>query len=328
MVKTLADVVRVLMAPADAAGGSPSSAGAEGGTPPAANAGNDDVAQEVEEVREEPESADGDGRAASGDADTDDDEDDDYSDLDQNNPRIKTLVKRVKKATRYRQIADQLRGPGGRFLNAAELRRKADLYDQQATRRESPPAERQEKRQAEPTIEDQFEQFDPDHPATPILKQQHKTIATLTERLDKLEKGFSTRETETKVAAQQAEVQVWKDATESAARNVPKLIKLPGGGTFPLRQVFQDAVYGAYNVSRSRGMKLDVKNIITHYLKQSGLSSQQATRVAADAQRAAEHNKSLPRAAAVVPGRGNPTPAKTSKETVADVSRRLRGGRS
>lgn len=338
---TFLDRIRLHLAPGDAVGtGSPSSAGAEagGGAPgSAADAGDEGVS--VEEV------ADGAEAQASADADDGDDADDDYADLDQANPRIKSLVTRTRKLARqqrrHREIVDGMRGPGGRFLNPTQLRQKAEYWDRVEARATTNPklraalfgdddepaaAGKPAKAAAGAADDDPFAAFDPDHPATPLLKKLYENNQALQLRVDDLDRGFKQNETRQTEAQQRAEVTAWTEAITSASKSLPKIIKLPTGGTLNLRDVFEDSVKGAYIAARQQGKRLDVSKVIAHYLRQAGVNPTRAGQLAADAQRAAEHNKTLPRAGAVVPG-GRPSPARVTKETVADVSKRIQGRR-
>jgi hypothetical protein len=116
-------------------------------------------------------------------------------------------------------------------------------------------------------------------------------------------------------AKSRAEVmRTWQGATKAAAAKVPEWA----------RDMFNDAVYGAFREAETKGVKLDPQRVIKHYLGKLPISDKdKAAAAAAGAQRAANRNSNLPRVPATP---GVPAGSRKQGETVADVNRRIRGG--
>lgn len=151
--------------------------------------------------------------------------------------------------------------------------------------------------------------------------EMERTVKQLTARIDELH-GRDTARTEGEIKRE------WKTAIDAAADKVTDK---------GVRTVFKDAVTAAYQLARH---KYTAQQIISHYLKELGVDQQDASRANAAAahanrgggkpatadlagrQRIAEHNRNLPRTGA--PTGGQPTTARKTSETVAEVSRRIR----
>jgi hypothetical protein len=146
---------------------------------------------------------------------------------------------------------------------------------------------------------------------------QHRTILSLQQQLQQAIGELGG----VKQTHAQSEKKVyeghWRSATESAAAALPENV----------RDLFQDAMYGAYRVALAEGKKPNPQGFVNTYVKRlrdRGLITATAARRGSDAaaQRIAENNRNLPRRPA---GGGSAASARTGKpETVADVNRRLR----
>jgi hypothetical protein len=174
--------------------------------------------------------------------------------------------------------------------------------------------------------------FDPTAPGSDYLLEQAKTVHGLAQRAEafeqRLEQRFGAVEKLVRSVighiqgGEQRQVEAtWKTEAESASKHLPPRIRV-GGREINLRAMFLDNVGGALQVARARGIRVDgafVKQVIGHYLKEA---KQNAPGAAANAQRIAERNTHLPRAAAM--SGGQPAGARAKRETVAEVNARLR----
>jgi len=139
------------------------------------------------------------------------------------------------------------------------------------------------------------------------VREHHAIVGRLEKRIEQLEGGIH-QDRETRVA------ETWKGALDSALR----LIKDPDD-----KVLFQDIIAAAYK----QAPRANPNAIIDHYKKLKAFKpyfAQQRARIAtaADAQRMAQRNAQLPRHQAGGPGA--PSPAKSRKETITDVTRRIR----
>jgi len=146
-----------------------------------------------------------------------------------------------------------------------------------------------------------FEQSRALHDANALVRQ-------LSERIERLE-GHTVS------TQRRSEQQTWKTATDAAAAQ----IRDEG-----VRQVFMDAVYGAYREGQTRNVRIKPQDVIGYYLKTLKVSATetaraQAASTQASARHAAAQPRPLPPAAPVPPG------APRKRELLADVHRRIRG---
>lgn len=116
--------------------------------------------------------------------------------------------------------------------------------------------------------------------------------------------------------AENASRAAWKTAVEAAAKELPE----------GYREMFMDAIHGAYSHAKARGLKITPQQAIDHYLNKARTSlrltaGQQQRASGAAAQSMAEHNRILPRQSS---GGSAPSSVRTGTERVADVSRRIR----
>jgi len=257
--------------------------------------------------------------------DDDSDDDDDYSDVPFNeHPRFKALTRKLSKTkkqlARFRPLAERVKD-----VNVDELSLKARTADQLQEVLSKNPKLRQQMLEAmarpdagnEPEPEPEFDPsklpFDTSDESGKFFAAWRKEFLDLKKENARLAGELkSIRET----GAQQqraVEVRSWKSAVEAAQAHVPE----------HFREMFNDAVYGAFREAKERGVRLDPQKVIDHYLKKAGINKgTQAKASAAAAQRIAEQNKKLPQQPAKP---GVAAAAKGDrKETVADVSKRLR----
>jgi hypothetical protein len=226
----------------------------------------------------------------------------------------------------HRHLAEQI-------ANNPTLRKlvHGDEADDPATRRE-PPAR-------EPDPDD----ADFDETALPInandsevnkyfvdLARDHhelkRTAKQLQARLDAMEGKDTARTVAEQQRVEVEEKRTWKGAIDAAAKDLPKAFQ----------NVFKDAMTAAFHGRRQH--KQTPQQIIAHYLKDQVASGEVTNRQAAAAtaasgktapvrtaatqQRIAEQNKTLPRTVAPA---GTPASARTGKESLQDVRRRLTG---
>jgi len=323
----------------------PSVTGAGSGVDPADSGGAGDAP--AEDPGEIPE-----GAHASAPGADDDDLDDDDLDLDEDQPitpeRFKKVTAKLKKLSRrdrrfapIRQRLKDLADRDGVSLDDLVLtqREYARLQSQIAANPkmralfssdgDDEPAEtRRPKAKVEPT--DVFDEktlpFDPNETDANryfanLAKDNHElkqTVQRLVARVEAMD-GRDVARTEASEKSQ------WKSAIDAAAAQLDDEFT---------RTLFKDAMVGAYQSRREHHRS--PQEIIAHYLKgkvskkQADSATAAATAATrrpgapgAAAQRIAEHNRTLPRTVAPP---GTPAPARTSKERVADVNRRIRQG--
>lgn len=297
-----------LAAPAD---GAP----ADGGTP--ADAGDPSDA---------PDSAAADA-AAAGDDDDPDAVDEDDSDLPEHvreNPRFKATRTKLRREQRRwaknRGVVERVAGLGG--VEALEkLQQKARQAESFEAVLAANPKMRAllnggaepEDRPATPRTRhvDGLKNFDPEHPATPFMRQMAETLDRLEDENADLKQRFAGREHADTQEKGRAEAETWKAATDAAAATLDPT----------LREVFTDAVAGAFQHARRNNIAIKPQAVIDRYLKSIGASARaQGTASAAAAQRIASNNKQLPNRQPA----GRPAPPVKARETVAQVTARLR----
>lgn len=147
-------------------------------------------------------------------------------------------------------------------------------------------------------------------------RDDHRTKADLSRRLERLEQaiqGYEARDQQH--SARQVE-QSWVSVTEAAAA------KIPHEG---VRKLFINAMKGFYDLSRTNPkMNFDPRVIAQHHLKELGVSLADQRRAnAAVAQRMAEGNTKLPRAAAMAGGTPAPATGDRGRERLRDVHKRF-----
>lgn len=299
----------------------------------------------------------GDGAARAGADDPDDEEFEDAEDQGTDTPaeeRIKKLASALKKAKRKlgttraeRQRMKELKDRGVNlddlYADSREYRRLMTevqrnpklraLLSGSDTDDAEPTRPQPSRRAANDTDDFTFDEspealgFDPkESKANQVLANGLKRVALLEHtlekqlarlqpdklvaRVDRLDQRFE-QQTATAIKTE------WTTATNAAAEQ----IKDPG-----LRTVFKDLMLFA---REREGGKRRASDIVNHYLKQIGVAPAQASRASAAAaatqrNRVAHQVTQLPR-----PNGSNatPAPARKTRETVADVNRRLRNGR-
>jgi len=262
-------------------------------------------------------------------ADDDDEVDDDFSDVPFNeHPRFKSLTKRLgkmrKQISRLRPVAERVKG-----VDLDTLTTRARVAEQL----EQVLAQRPDLRKAyvdaisgadQPAARDEMADFDPsklpfnvDDDVGKYFVAQHRTILDLQKQLKTaLGEVGGLKQTQTQSARKVYEGN-WRMATESAASQLPENV----------RDLFQDAMYGAYRTALAEGKTPNPGAFVNTYMKhlrERGLITAKAAQRGKDAaaQQIAEHNRTLPRRPA---GGGSAASARTGKpETVADVNRRLK----
>jgi hypothetical protein len=270
------------------------------------------------------------GTKPDGEVDDDDaDVEEDFSDTPfHTHPRFKALTKRYNKmrrqVERLRPVAERVKGVD---LDALTVRaRVADELQQVLARR---PDLRRAYMDAlsgegEPPPRDELAEFDPQKLPFNVEDDVGKYFVAQHQRMLRLEKelreakgelgSVRQRESETERRSYQGH---WKAATESAATQLPENV----------RELFQDAMYGAYRTALAEGKKPNPQTFVNSYLRSlrgRGLITAKAAQRGSDAaaQRIAENNRTLPKRPA---GGGSPGSARGDKpELVADVNRRLK----
>lgn len=255
----------------------------------------------------------------------DDSDDDDYSDVPFNeHPRFKALTRKLSKQGRQlaklRPVADRVKD-----VNVDELSLKARTADQLNAVLARNPKLRQQMLEAlsspdrgdEPESEPEFDSsklpFDVSDESGKFFAKFYKEFLELRKENGRLSSHLKQMGEDSARNANAGEARNWKSAVTAAEAHVPE----------HFREMFHDAVYGAFKEARERGVKVDPQKVIDHYLKKTGVNKGvQAKASDAAAQRIAEKNKNLPHQPA---NAGAPAGAKGDrKETVADVNRRLR----
>lgn len=260
-------------------------------------------------------------------ADDDDDDDaDDYEALPfKEDPQFKRVLTKLKK--RNRQLA-KLRPLAARVKDVdldsvltkaksadelqATLARHPELAEQvlkaMSGLAERPPAAAAKKfdRKSLP--------FSVEDPSGQFFATFYEEFLAMKEELASTKSALATHRDSADRQSRAVEMRGWQDAVKAAASKVPTWA----------RDMFNDAVYGAYREAQSRGNRLDPQRVIRHYLNNLPIGDQaKAAANAAAKDRIASTNTNLPR----VPSRsGVPASARKPGETVADVNRRVRSG--
>ena len=104
-------------------------------------------------------------------------------------------------------------------------------------------------------------------------------------------------------------------------------VAMAAAGKLPAnqRQMFLDAVHGAYMHAKRKGINTTPQRVVEYYLKGQNLTPavQAAAQTAAAKQAMAQRNQQQPRGAAFA-GQGQPAPAQKKRFTVTDLGRVLR----
>lgn len=271
------------------------------------------------------------GTKPAGDDDDDDDlgVEEDFKDTPfHTHPRFQSLTKKYNKlrrqVQRLRPVADRVKGVD---LDAITVKaRVADELQAVLGRR---PDLRKAYMDAlsgvdEPAAREEGEDFDPsklpfniDDDVGKYFVAQHREMLDLKKQLRAALGelgGVKQRETQSERKAYEGH---WRSATESAAAQLPDNVK----------DLFQDAMYGAYRTALAEGKKPNPQTFINSYMKTlraRGLITAKAAQRGSDAaaQRIAENNRHLPRRPAG--GGGAASPREGKPELVADVNRRLK----
>lgn len=223
----------------------------------------------------------------------------------------------------HRELAEQIaRNPALKKLVSGDVAEEE--------RREPPAA----KEDDDPDFDEKALPFDPDESPinryfADLAKTNHdlrRNTKKLEGRLNQIEGKDTARTAEETKRVELEERNTWKSAIDAAAKTIEDE---------DIRMLFKDALAGAYQ-NRARHGKTP-QQIIAHYLKGKVTSRQAAVataaagkvtppaapvRTAATQQRIAEQNKTLPRTVAPA---GTPASARSGKESLADVRRRLTG---
>ena len=152
-----------------------------------------------------------------------------------------------------------------------------------------------------------FADFFKRHHAT--AREQERMVRTLSKRIEQLEGGLQQRD-------QRVISERWQNELNAALSQIkgPDRVMVKNQQT-----VLKDLVTAAFRLA-PKGT--DPKKVIAHYSGLLGIKPTQGQLSAAQAkQRAAIRNASLPRTGG---GAGVPTPARGKKESIADVTRRIR----
>jgi hypothetical protein len=334
-------------------------AGESGGAEEATGAAGDEFAEDAHLADGDgadtgQDGADGDdpARAAAGD---DDDEDIDTDEDPNADPRetakkLKNALKRVKnklhKTSADRQLLKQLRDRGYRledlYADSRQLRtlmgeaqrnpRLKALIHGNGGDDDAQPRGRGADRRSEPTEDDfQFDEspealgFDPkESKANRVLADGLKRVARLEHQLEKTLRDLNPRELRTRVDTidrslrYQSQTQLdneWNTAYAAAVQH----IKDPD-----LKRAFGDLMLAA---KREQGGKQPARTFVNHYLKLLKVNPTQAARansaVAASRNRVADRVAQLPRQNHGA-NNSTPAPARTGKERLADVHKRIR----
>jgi hypothetical protein len=338
---------------APAAGGAAAGAGAPaaGGSsaePPAAGEEAGDV---IEIVHDEPAPQ----NAAGEGVDPDDDlEPDDHVDQAiRDHPEYKRLRNRTRslqrKLAKVSPTAERLKG-----LNLDDLTFKARSYDainEQIQRNpklrallggdaEDGASSTGGARGKAPAAGDDFDEsqfpFDPEAPGSAFLLQQARSLHSMSKRLEQQD-GLIRRLADHLTGRQQAEVAgAWKSATDQAATRLPEKVRIGQGETatvVPLREMFRDTVYGAFQTLRSQGRPVTKEiatQVIKHYLGEFGVTSKGKSSAAAAAatQRNAETANRWPQRGALA-SQGTPaSPRQPGENAFQAINRVFRGRRA
>jgi len=255
------------------------------------------------------------------------DSDDEHADLPfSNHPRFKAI--RNKLRTAQRQVA-KLRTLRDRVQAIGDLDQV--VYDAQNYRRIAPQMESNKHLRAliygepadserdEPDRETPFDEagypFERDSDQGKYLyalaREHHDTKAALRAISRDLGAMRQTHEQSTR----QAELGTWSKATTAAAAQLPA----------EQRQMFMDAVYGAYQHAKARGLRVQPQAVIDHYLKGQKVTPavKQSASAAAARQAMAQRNNQNPRGPAIA-GQGRPAPAQKKRMNVFELGKQIR----
>jgi hypothetical protein len=319
--------------------GSAASGAPAGPAGPASSGGatgaSETPADVIEIVRDEPSPQNAAGAEDADDVDAEDPNED--ADLNfRDHPRFKALKNKARKLQRHLAKAKET---AARFtgVNLDDLTFKSRNYDALEQRIAQNPKLRAfleggpepttggARRSAEPSsdaFDDANFPFDPADPGGKFLLEQARTNHTLqgtlrqlTTRLERAEQD-NRRLIEHLTGTQRTEiVGAWKSATDTAAAKLPEKIRI-NGTVMPLREMFRDTVYGAFQAAQSGGRSVTkelVNEVIKHYLGEFGLTKGTGTKAAAATQRTAEHATTIwPRTSALV-GQGTPASAREGR---------------
>jgi hypothetical protein len=312
----------------------PAPSGAPAG--PAGPASTETTPDVIEIVPDEPPPQTAAGADDADDADAEDPNED--ADLNfRDHPRFKALKNKARKLQRHLAKAKE---SAGRFtgVNLDDLNYKARNYDALEQRLATNPQLRRfleggpepvsttgARRSAEPSVDAPFDDstfpFDPSDPGGKYLLAQARstqalqgTVRQLLSRLEHTEQE-NRRLMEHVTGTQRTEiVGAWKSATDTAAAKLPEKIRI-NGQVVPLREMFRDTVYGAFQTAQSRGVKVSkdlVGEVIKHYLGEFGASKDTVAKTAAATQRTAESATKWPRTSAFA-GQGTPVSARDGR---------------
>jgi hypothetical protein len=156
-----------------------------------------------------------------------------------------------------------------------------------------------------------------------FAERHHNAYHNLVGAVKSLMREVNEQRSERQTEHRTREVTDWKAEISKAAQQLPE--EMDG---FPVRQVFADAVVGAFHQAKVRRTKINPQAVINHYLaKYKPRKTDPAAAAAATAQqRIAENNRSRPSSGAF--SGGTPTGARDiTNERIGDVSRRMVGNR-
>jgi hypothetical protein len=261
------------------------------------------------------------------DPDVDHDDDSDLPEHIRENPRYKQNRTKLRREQRWRAknrgTVDRVAALGGHeALEALTARaRQADTFEQLLEKNpkvrallhggsddtaDVTPAKKT------PRHIELMDAFDADHPATPVMRRMAETLDRLEDDNKSLRQELAGVTRTTTVEREQKTATEWRQATEAAAATLDPT----------LREMFSDAVAGAFQHAQRQRLAIKPQQVIDRYLKSVGVSARgQATASAAAAQRIANGNSKLPNRPAQ---HGRPAAPARSRETVQQVTARLR----
>lgn len=311
----MADVVSAPAAGAPAAGGAPEA-------PP------DRPVLEVVQDEPQPQNA--------ADADEDDGPDDDADVPYRNDPHYKGLRNKTRslqrKLAKAREAAARYAG-----VNVDDVVFKARQYDELERKLQSNPTLRKivggEQPQAEkPAGAGDFDPasfpFDPEAPGSSYLLEQAKTVHGLKQQLAQQQQLTQRLLAHLTGREHQDVVTHWKSATEEAVKRLPDRPVRYGDVLLNVRELFSDAVYGAFQTMTAKNMRITKEraaDVINHYLRKYGAVAGGQQPSAADRQRAAEKSTQWP--TSLGGGRGSPASPKPSGLNIHQVTQQMRQGK-
>lgn len=256
------------------------------------------------------------------------DSDEEHDDLPfKDHPRFKAT--RNKLRTAQRQLA-KLRGLRDRVQTLGDLDQLA--FDAQAYRRIAPVIERNPKFRAsiygeqpdegrdqpepEPEFDDAGYPYERESPQGQYLYRMARELHETRAVLRALSRDFASHRGSLEQSSQRAELSEWSRATRAAAEQLPK----------EDQQMFMDAVYGAYQHAKAKGLRIEPQKVIEHYLKGKKRippAAKASASAAAARQVMAQRNQQQPRAGAVA-GQGQPAPAHKKRLNVFELGKQIR----